>query len=124
MVRWASIVLVVAAELCVQGLLLLAHRVMPVLFAPGGDAFQPSAEPLVNRLHMHGELPLPAAGAYVREAEKVEGVGLFLAPLLRLPLCKSPKRHQPCLLRVQGQTEFGEPIFGKTSSTFSASSLY
>ena len=59
----ASVILVVAAELGIQGLLLLVHRVMPVLFAPVGDGFQSSVEPFVNRLHAHGELSLPAAGA-------------------------------------------------------------
>ena len=38
-VRSASVVLVVAAELGIQGLLLLAHRVVAVLFAPSGDLF-------------------------------------------------------------------------------------
>lgn len=83
---------------------------MPVPLAPIGDAFQPSTEPFVNRLHMHGELSLTTVGAYMREAEEVEGVGLFLTLLLCLPFRKTPERNQPRLLRVQGQAEFGEPL--------------
>ena len=62
-VRASSAVLVMAAELGVQGFLLLVPRIVPVLFAPFPDCFQPSTEPLDNCLHVHCELPLPAADA-------------------------------------------------------------
>ena len=41
------------------------------------------------------------------EPEEVEGFGSFPL-LLRVPRCTSPEFNQPRLLRVQGQTEFGE----------------
>ena len=65
-VRRSPIVLVMAAELGVQGFLLLGHGLVPVFFAPFGDGFQSSAEPFRLRPHMHRELPLPAAGTYMR----------------------------------------------------------
>jgi hypothetical protein len=52
-----------AAELGVQGFLLLVHSIVPVLFAPFPDCLQPSTKPLGNGLHVHCELPLSAAGA-------------------------------------------------------------
>ena len=72
-VRPSSVVLVMAAELGVQGFPLLAHRIVPVLLAPCPDCLQPSAEPLGNGLHVHCELPLSAAGAYVHKAQEIEG---------------------------------------------------
>jgi hypothetical protein len=36
--------------------------------------------------------------------------GFFLAPPRRLPFRETPERNQPRLFRVQGQTEFGEPL--------------
>jgi hypothetical protein len=62
-VRASSAVLVMAAELGVQGFLLLVARIVPVLFAPFPDCLQPSTETLDNGLHVHCELPLPAADA-------------------------------------------------------------
>jgi hypothetical protein len=57
-----------AAELGVQGFLLLVHSIVPVLFAPFPDCLQPSTKPLGNGLHVHCEPPLSAAGAYVHKA--------------------------------------------------------
>ena len=62
-VRASSVVLVMAAELGVQGFLLLFHRIVSVLFAPFPDCLQPSTQPFDNGLHVHCELPLPAADA-------------------------------------------------------------
>jgi hypothetical protein len=62
-VRRASVVLVVATELGVQGFLLLVNWRAPVLFAPVGYRLQPSSEPFGYRLHMHSESTLPASGA-------------------------------------------------------------
>src|SRR5216684_3106214 len=108
-VRRSSVVLVVAAELGVQGFPLLVHRLVPVLLGPGGDRLQSPAEPFADRLHVHGELPLPAAGAHVGKAEELEGLG-FLSLFLRVPPRISPKFHQPRLLRVKGQTKFAESL--------------
>jgi hypothetical protein len=74
----------VAAELGVQGFLLRVHWLVPVPLAPFGDRLQPPAEPFADRLHVHGELPLSAAGAHVGESEKIEGLG-FLPLFLRVP---------------------------------------
>ena len=75
-VRWSPGVLIVAAELGIQSLLLLDHRIVAVLLAPRGDRLQPSAEPFAHRLHMHCELPRPAAGTHVCQTEEIEGLGL------------------------------------------------
>src|SRR6266576_3450445 len=102
-VRRSSVVLVVAPELGVKGLLLFLHRIVAVLPAPVGDCLQAPAEPLLHRPHFHCEFPFPAACADVGEAEEIER-GWFLP----LPLCsflrESPKLHQPGLLRVERQT--------------------
>jgi hypothetical protein len=94
----------VATELGVQSFLLRVHRLVPVLLAPFGDRLQPPAEPFTDRLHVHGKLPLSAAGAHVGKSEKIEGLG-FLSLFLRVPRRISPKFHQPSLLRMKGQTK-------------------
>jgi hypothetical protein len=80
-----------AAELGVEGFLLLAHRVVPVLFAPVGDRFQPSSEPFRYRLDMYCELSPPAAGADIGQAEEIEGFR-FLPLSPRVPRIKSGKK--------------------------------
>ena len=110
-----------AAEFGIQRLLLFAHRVVPVLFAPVVDRLYPSAETFGERLHVHCELAVSATGADVREAEEVEGLR-FLSLLPRIPCCITSEFNQPRLLRVQGQAVFFKPL-GRTFSTFSASSL-
>jgi hypothetical protein len=98
-----------AAELGVQGFLLLVHSIVPVLFAPFPDCLQPSTKPLGNSLYVHCEPPLSAAGAYVHKAQEIEGCRfLFLLP--RVLGCISPEFHQPRLLRVQCQTVFLESL--------------
>ena len=57
-VRRSFVVLVVGAELGIQGVLLLVHRIVSALFAPFGDGLQPPTE--------SREIPLPAACAKVR----------------------------------------------------------
>jgi hypothetical protein len=47
--RAAAVVLVVASELGVEGLLLLVHRCMSVLLAPCGDGREAPAEPFTHR---------------------------------------------------------------------------
>ena len=69
----------------------------------------PSSEPLGNGLHVHCELPLSAAGAYVHKAQEIEGCR-FLPPLPCVLGCISPEFNQPRLLRVQSQTVFLEPL--------------
>jgi hypothetical protein len=94
----------VAAELGVQSFLLRGHRLVPMLLAPFGDRLQSPAEPFTDRLHVHGKLPLSAAGAHVGKSEEIEGLG-FLSLFLRVPRRISPKFHQPSLLRMKGQTK-------------------
>src|SRR5258708_6059906 len=108
-VRRSAVILVVAAELGVQGLLLLVHRIVPMLLAPFGDRLQPPAEPLADRPHVYCELPFSATGADVREAEEIKGCR-FLSLSPRVPFGVPPKFHQPCLLRVQCQTISREPL--------------
>jgi hypothetical protein len=94
----------VAPELGIEGLLLLVYRLMAVFPAPFGYCRQAPSKTLLHRSHIHHELPSPAARANVREAEEIER-GRFLPLLLRMFLCIPPKVHQPCLLRVERQTE-------------------
>jgi hypothetical protein len=98
-----------ATELGVQGFLLLAHRIVPVLFAPFPDGLQSSTKPLGNCLHVHCELPLSAAGAYVHKTQEIEGCR-FLSPHPCALGCISPEFNQPRLLRVQSQAVFPEPV--------------
>jgi hypothetical protein len=98
-----------AAEFGIQGFLLFAHRLVPVLFTPISDRLQPSAEPFGNRSHVDCELALPVAGTQMRESEEVEGFR-SLPLLLRIPRCIAPEFNQPCLLRVQSQTVFLKPL--------------
>src|SRR6202165_6116599 len=116
-VRRTSVVLVMAAELGVQGFLLLFHRIVPMPFAPVPDCLQSSAEPCGNRLHVHCELPLSAAGAYVHKAQEIEGCR-FLSLLPRVLGCISPEFQQPRLLRVQCQTLFLESLRQDTQHLF------
>jgi hypothetical protein len=57
----AAVILVVASELGIEGLLLLVHRHMSVLLTPFADRRKAPAEPLAHRLHMRSwEIPLEA----------------------------------------------------------------
>ena len=116
----ASVVLVVASELGVEGLLLLIHRRMSVLLAPFADRREAPAEPLAHRSHMHGELPSPAACAYVRQTEKVEGAGFLLA--LRAFLGVGPNSSSRVFSGCSVKPYFAN-CFDKTLFTFSGSSL-
>jgi hypothetical protein len=50
-VRWTSVILVVASELGVEGLQLLAHRLMAVLLAPFGYCRQAPSETGAKKVH-------------------------------------------------------------------------
>jgi len=102
----SAVILVVASELGVEGLLLLVHRCMSMPLAPFGNRREAPAEPLTHRSHMHCELPSPTACANVRQAKEVEGAGFLLALPLRAFLGVTPKFQQPRLLRVKHQTVF------------------
>ena len=108
-VRRAPVVLVVAPEFGVEGLLLRVHRVVPVRLAPLRDRLQATTEPFAHRAHVHCELPSSAACRDVREPKEIK-CGRFLP----LPLCVSyglpAKFHQPRLLRVERQPLAGEPL--------------
>ena len=77
-VRWTSVILVVASELGVEDLQLLAHRLMAVLLAPSGYCHQAPSETLLHRLRIHHELPSPAACTDVRMSRPE---GFHLEPL-------------------------------------------
>jgi hypothetical protein len=64
-VRRSPVILVVAPESGVEGLLLFLHRHVAVLLAPFGNRLQAPSEPLLHRSHVHGEFPFPAAGTDV-----------------------------------------------------------
>src|SRR5260370_29692659 len=116
-VRRSAVILVVAAELDVQGFQLLVHRIVPMFLTPFGDRLQPPAEPFADRPHVYCELPFPATGTDVREAEEIEG-GRFLSLSPRVPFGVPPKFHQPCLLLVQCQTVPREPLRSDTHYLF------
>ena len=100
-VRGSTVVPIVAAKFRVEGGLLLAHIVMSMDSAPFGDAVEGASEALLHRPDMDRELPSPAARADMLEAEEVEGVGLRPRPN-GSGQGFTPKRHEPCLLRMEG----------------------
>ncbi len=106
-VRRTSVILVVASELGIEGLLLLVRRLMAVLPAPFGYSRQAPSETLLHRLRIHHELPSSAACADVRKTEEIER-GWVLPLPLRMFLRVPPKVHS--LLRVERQTIFYEPL--------------
>lgn len=83
-----------AAEFGIQRLLLFAHRVVPMLFAPVADRLHPSALTFGERLHVDCELAFSATGADVREAKASEGFRLLaLSWCLSASSC-SPQMHR------------------------------
>ena len=80
-VRRSPIVLVVAPELPVEGLLLLLNRIMPMLLTPSRHLLETALEPLSHRPEVDREFPLPASFTDMREAKKVESCCLPRARL-------------------------------------------
>jgi hypothetical protein len=56
----------------------------------------------------HSELALTARSTAVRESEKVEGFRAIDYSTLTIDRGKSTKLDEPCLVEVQGQSEFSE----------------
>ena len=54
-IRRTSVILVVASELGIEGLLLLVHRLMAMLPAPFGYCRQAPSETLLHRLRIYGK---------------------------------------------------------------------
>ena len=79
-VRWAAVVLVVTSKFRIEDGLLLVHGVVPMIAAPFADGLERPSEALLHRLDMDRELPSPAQRTLVRQAEKVESVGLCPRP--------------------------------------------
>src|SRR5262245_49543066 len=75
----------------------------PVHPLPQGlfDLLQLLAEPLGDRLAPDRKLARPRLTAYVRQAEKVEGLRFPLATPLAPFMCPTPKLNEACLVRVQ-----------------------
>jgi len=71
-----------------------------VLLTPVPYCRQPSTEPFGNRLHVHCELALSAAGAYVYKSQEVERRG-FLTPLLRVLGGILPELNQPNCVQLR-----------------------
>jgi hypothetical protein len=108
-IRRSSIILVVAPEFGVEGLLLFLHRQVAVLLAPFGNCLQAPSQPLLHRSHVHCEFPFSTACTDVREAEEIQSAGFLPLPL-RICLCIPPKFHQSRLLRMDRQTVFRESL--------------
>src|SRR6516225_8058992 len=88
-VRRAPVVLVVAPEFGVEGLLLRVHRVVPVRLAPLRDRLQATTEPFAHRPHPHCELPSSAACRDVREPKEIK-CGRFLPCRVAFPMACRP----------------------------------
>jgi hypothetical protein len=99
----------VAAKFRVEGGLLLAHVVVPMSFAPLGDAVEGASQALSHRFKTDCELPSPAARTYVRKAEEVEGIGFRPRPTCSVQ-SHTPERYEACLLRVESEPIPCEPL--------------
>ena len=78
----ASVVLIVATKLPIEGFLLLLNRIMPMLPAPLRHSLQTAPEALAHRAHMNREFPPLGSRTDMRESEKIESrrlrpTGLF-----------------------------------------------
>jgi hypothetical protein len=76
-VRGSPVVLVVALQFPVEGFLLLLHRIMPMLLAPGRYLHKTAPETLSHRSHVNREFPLPASFTDMREPKKIESCRLL-----------------------------------------------
>ena len=80
-VRRSPIVLVVAPEVPVEGLLLLLNGIMPMLLTPSRHFHETALEPLSHRPEVDREIPSPASLADMRETKKIESCWLSPARL-------------------------------------------
>jgi hypothetical protein len=120
-VRWTTVVLVMAAEFGVKGFLLLSHRIVPVLLAPGEDRFQPSTEPFGDRLHVHCELPFRLRAHICVKPRKSKVSGFFPCRLAFLAAYR-PNSISRVFSGCSVKPYFSNR-FGRTLNTFFASSL-
>ena len=83
------------------------HSPVAMRSTPPVHRLDRTAHPALSRLPAHVPLPTPGLRPKVGEAEKIESPGTF--PRARSPASGrtrwSPKRHQPCLLRMQAEPE-------------------
>src|SRR5271165_6555780 len=98
-----------ALELLAQRLVLFRDRAMPVPLAPLPDRLGEAADPAGRRAALNRLLASPGLPPVMGEAQEVKRTG----PLLRLrttPLLRPLERHQPRLVRVEGQAVLAEPL--------------
>ena len=99
-VRWSAVVLVVAPKFRIKDGLF--HGVVPMRAVPFRDGLEGLSEALL-------ELPSPAERTLVRQAEKVEGVGLCPRPDRSRQGC-APELYETRLFRMEGQSVPCEPL--------------
>ena len=75
-VRRSPVVLVVAPQFPIESILLLLHRIMPMLLTPRRHLLQAALQALPHRSYMDRESPFPVSFADMRESKKVERLRL------------------------------------------------
>ena len=93
-----------AHELAAQGLLLQAHRQVPLGFTPLGDPFERTGEAVFRRLALNNPAPFAGLTPQVSKTEKVEAPGAFPS------VDRAFEVHQLRLLGMQGQSKPAESL--------------
>src|SRR4051794_40665759 len=100
----------VAPQLPRQGDPLLLHRQMAVLAAPLADRLQGPDETALGCLALHRPVPLERPTPVVGEPQELERAGAVVAGSRWGPRRTPLERHQPGLLRMEGQAVLRESL--------------
>jgi hypothetical protein len=110
-VRWAAVVLVVAAKFRIEDSLLLVHGVVPMCAAPFRHGLEGPSEALLYRLDMNSELPSRRPSAHLCVRPRKSKVPGFVPPgslspglHARTPRVFSGWRVSPYLANLLGST--------------------
>jgi hypothetical protein len=97
----------VASQMSTERGVLWLNRLMPMASTPVVDGLLGPSQARPPRLAPHPPVTCAGPPPIEREPHKVKG-GRTLTALLRR--WRTPKGHQPCLVRVQGQSEAPQPF--------------
>src|SRR6266571_8935341 len=107
-VRRPSVVLVVAPEFGIERRGLILDRVVPMLLAPLRHRLHTAPKAFADSPNVNREPPPSAARTDMREAEEIEGRGLWRIGAARER--RASERQQPRLLGVQRQAKLCESL--------------